>query len=159
MKLVLAKMDDLDSVYDLYESVKDKKFCVWDSEYPTKTNIEYDFKHECLYVLKSDLKVIGAISINYEKEFDNIPDAWLCTKNSCEIARVVVDHTCQNKGLGEFMINEICKILSIRGINSIHLAVAVNNLPAVKLYEKCGFLRNSTIYMFENYYYLYEKKL
>ena len=159
MELVLAKESDLNSVFVLYEAAKKTKYCIWDEDYPTKDNIEYDFKYDCLYVLKDKERVIGALSINYENEYDDIPDLWLYTKNPFEIARVVVDPNYQNKGIGELMINEICKILCEKGAYCIHLAVAVNNLPAVRLYDKCGFLQDCTTYMYENYYYFYEKKI
>ena len=159
MRLMLALKEDLSNVLSLYETVKKQKFCVWDDEYPTIEKIEYDFNHESLYVLKEENKVIGAISVNYENELDELIDVWLYTKDVCEIARVVIDPNYQNKGLGEFMINEMCKLLREKGKQCIHLAVAVNNLPAVRIYEKCGFLQDCTIYMYENHYYLYEKKL
>ena len=111
MRLMLALKEDLSNVLSLYETVKKQKFCVWDDEYPTIENIEYDFNHECLYVLKEENKVIGAISVNYENELDELIDVWLYTKDVCEIARVVIDPNYQNKGLGEFMINEMCKLL------------------------------------------------
>ena len=159
MKLVLAEKTDLDSVLELYENVKKTIYCVWDDEYPTMENINFDFEHDCLYVLKDEEKVIGAISVNYENEFDDLKDVWLYTKDPCEIARLVVNPEYQNKGLGEFIIKEISKILSEKGYYCIHLAVAVNNLPAVRLYDKCGFLQDCTIYMFDNYYYFYEKRI
>lgn len=159
MKLVLAEKEELNLVSALYESVKNTKFCVWDSEYPTIKNIKYDFKHKCLYVLKDDNKIVGAISVNHKNEFNKLKDVWLYTKDPCEIARVVVDPNCQNKGLGEFMINEICNILSEKGKFCIHLAVEENNLPAIRIYDKCGFLQGPICYMFEHNYYLYEKKL
>lgn len=159
MKLTLAEKKDLDNVLELYEIVKKTKYCVWDEEYPTIENINFDFEHDCLYVLKENDIVFGAISINFENEFDEFPDLWLYTKNSCEIARLVVKPEYQNKGLAEFMVNEISIILSEKEVYCIHLAVAVNNLPAVRLYDKCGFLQVCTTYIFENYYYFYEKKI
>lgn len=159
MKLSLAEKKDLDNVLLLYESVKKTKYCAWDSEYPTIENINYDFEHDCLYVLKGDEKVIGAISINYEPEFDDVKDVWLYTESVYEIARVVVDVNYQNKGLAEYMVNEICKILINKGMCAIHLAVNVNNLPAVSLYKKCGFYTLCEVNKFNSQFYLLEKKI
>jgi ribosomal protein S18 acetylase RimI-like enzyme len=54
------------------------------------------------------------------------------------------------------MINELIKQLNKLGYNSIRLAVEVNHIPAIKLYEKCGFKKVGTHFMYEHHYYLYE---
>jgi ribosomal protein S18 acetylase RimI-like enzyme len=78
------------------------------------------------------------------------------TSNPCEIARVVVNKNYQSKKIGEFMIKEIIKELKNKSFDSIRLAVEINHIPAIKLYEKCGFNRIGEHFMYEHHYYLYE---
>ena len=43
---------------------------------------------------------------------------------------------CQ-KGAGREVLAALCQVLSAE---TVHLTVAQNNIPAMRLYEKCGFL-------------------
>ena len=54
------------------------------------------------------------------------------------------------------MINELINEVKKIGYNSIRLAVEINHIPAIKLYEKCGFKKVGTNFMYEHHYYLYE---
>ena len=155
----LGVFEDIEKVSNLYELAKQEKYCVWDDEYPTYQNALFDFEHDCLYVLKENDLVIGAISINYENELPNNDSIWWYTKNPIEIARVVIHPSFKNKGYGELMVKKLCKILSLKGIYCIHLLVEVNNLPALKLYKKCGFHECCEGFMYGHNYYYYEKRI
>ena len=155
MELLNAKFDDLKEVELLYKSVVGTRYCVWNEEYPTIFEIENDFSHNNLFVLKEKNKVIGAVSVNFENEMDDV----LCfsgTDNPCEIARVVVKPTYQGKNIGYFMIKSLLEKLKTLDYSVVRLAVEVNHVPAIKLYEKCGFKKVGTHYMYEHHYYLYE---
>ena len=54
MKLQLAEINDLKYVNDLYNSVKNTPYCVWDEYYPTLIDIECDFTAKTLYLIKED---------------------------------------------------------------------------------------------------------
>ena len=42
------------------------------------------------------------------------------------------------------------------GYTAVRLAVEINHLPAIKLYENCGFVKVGSHFMYEHNYYLYE---
>ena len=155
MKLSLAESIDLLDVEKLYKSVIGTPYCVWNEEYPTIFEIEEDYKSNCLYVLKEDTKVIGAVSVNHLDEMSELNN-WTKTLKHCEIARVVINKDYQNKHIGYLMIKQLLSILKEVGYLSVRLAVEINHLPAIKLYEKCGFNKVGNHYMYGHDYYLYE---
>lgn len=159
MELRLAKEEELTEIIILYDLVKKQQFCVWDDEYPSTETIRYDFMHDSLYVLIKETKIIGAISVVPHNEYDNEIFNWSYQKNAREIARVVIHPNYQNKKLGIFMINEISKILKNSKTSVIHLAVEVNNLPAINMYKHCGFHECSTSEMYGHSYYMLEKNI
>ena len=155
MELCNATKDDLDKVEQLYKSVIGLPYCVWNEEYPSRFEIEEDFKFNCLYILKELDDIIAAVSVNpYDEMSDS--NAWTKTKKPCEIARVVVCKEYQNKSIGKYMINKLLERLRDLSFTSVRLAVEVNHVPAIKLYESCGFIRVGCHFMYEHHYYLYE---
>lgn len=155
MKLVHAEEQDKNIVNELYISVRNTPFCVWDEYYPTMEEIDNDLNANTLYIIKENDMVLGAVSVNPINEMDEISQ-FTKTSNPCEIARVVVNKNYQSKKIGEFMIKEIIKELKNKSFDSIRLAVEINHIPAIKLYEKCGFNRIGEHFMYEHHYYLYE---
>lgn len=155
MKLVHAQESDKTNINDLYLSVRNTQFCVWNEFYPTMEEIDNDVKANTLYIIKENDIIISAVSVNPFNEMDEISH-FTKTSNPCEIARVVVNKEYQSKKIGEFMINEVIKDLKRKKCDSIRLAVEINHIPAIRLYEKCGFSRVGEHYMYEHYYYLYE---
>lgn len=55
----------------------------------------------------------------------------------------------QRKGIGEMMLTELLKLLEDKGISSFVLEVLENNTPAIKLYEKYGFVKTRKLHCFE----------
>lgn len=83
-----------------------------------------DFTHIYAY---EDGKIISFIV------FDIIYDR-------CEIIDIFTVHNCRNKGIASKLINEIIKDFDI---DNITLEVRIDNLNAISLYEKLGFIRAS----------------
>ena len=63
---------------------------------------------------------------------------------------IVIDKKYRNLGLGKLMINSILKWGKMNGADTGYLQVLTNNLPALRLYEKIGFI--------EEYKYWYRIK-
>ena len=55
------------------------------------------------------------------------------------ITNIAIDPSYRGKGYAKELIEELIKLLSIKGINKITLEVRVTNFPAIKLYEGFGF--------------------
>ncbi|MEW6361697.1 MAG: ribosomal protein S18-alanine N-acetyltransferase [Acidobacteriota bacterium] len=51
----------------------------------------------------------------------------------------------RRRGLAEMLLKHIEKVLAVKGVSTIVLEVRVSNLPARRLYEKCGYTAVRTI--------------
>ena len=66
-----------------------------------------------------------------------------------EIYNIAVDARCRRRGAGYALLSALLYLAERRGMVSCTLEARVSNLPAVKLYEKCGF---RTVAVRKNYY-------
>jgi ribosomal protein S18 acetylase RimI-like enzyme len=73
---------------------------------------------------------------------DIISDVLIGRKNlSLQIEYVYIDKNHRGKGLGEALIREHIKnaLLTYPELKKVQVQLFGNNIPAIKLYEKCGF--------------------
>ncbi len=63
-----------------------------------------------------------------------------CTADEGEITNVAVAQTARRRGIGQELLRHLIDQLAQRGIGRIVLEVRVSNDPAIRLYEKQGFV-------------------
>ena len=153
----LATNLDTKQILQNYESVKDSSFCVWNDLYPTIQDIEDDLKHNNLYVLEINNEIAGSISIVNKNELDDL-NCWN-NSNAKEFARVCIANKYQHQGYSKYLVSYCLDEIKNRGYTNVHISVAINNTPAVKLYESLNFKKVGNADMWGNSYYLYEKKI
>ena len=83
-------------------------------------------KNSFLYIQKNKEDVVGFV-------------AGTISEKDCDIIMMVIDVKSRRNGFGSLLLKNILHVLRDMGITNIYLEVAVNNSPAVNLYEKCGF--------------------
>lgn len=108
---------------------------VFKSEY----QFDYEFK-ENPYAQIKVLEIYGEIIGYY--------DVWIIFERS-EIARIAVKREYQHQGYGQMLMEDLERVSKENGCENIQLEVRVNNLKAINLYEKNGFI---TLYTREKYY-------
>ena len=153
-----ARKGEADVVMALYRAVVGKQFCTWDESYPGKTEITADLASGSLYVLEKDKELIGAISIVPKNEIDDF-GCWRIKENAREFARVVLRPDQQRKGLSVFLVENIIQELQKQQAAAIHLAVAKENIPAQRLYQKTGFDFCGEADLYGHSFFLCEKVL
>lgn len=158
MILRLAKAEERTTVLKLYKSVLGREFCAWDDEYPSMEFIDEDILNNNLYILEEKGELIGAISNATELEFQDL-NCWKYYENVAELARLVIKPEYQGNKYAKFLVEEMFKILSIRGYKSVHAAIAEINLPSQKTSSKVGFEKVGKELLWDEYHYLYEKVL
>ena len=62
--------------------------------------------------------------------------------DSAEIATVAVLPEYRGRGIGLMIMNFLITDAERRGAEALHLEVRESNLPAIALYEKCGFTKD-----------------
>lgn len=89
------------------------------------------------YYLKNRHNMLLAIFVN-ETHVGNC--GFYNISNNCSEFRIVFgEKKLWGKGLSKFMVKEALDIAKTNGISKVYLEVFEDNIPAVKLYESCGF--------------------
>ena len=151
----LVEKDELKDVLSLYKNALEEEFCVWNDEYPSMVEINNDYLNNNLFVLLIDNKIIGAVSLVDENELDDYA-GWAIKDNYIEMSRVVISKFYHGKNLAKLMVENIIKECKKRKYKSIHIACQVDNIPAIKTYQKVGFLFYDKVSLFNNIYYMCE---
>lgn len=169
----LGKTTDIDELEKLYNDLNDHltikvNYPGWIKDiYPIRKNAIDGIEHGDLYVVKHIGKIIGSVILSHEPEPAYYKAKW---KFESDYSDVFVVHTFVvhpkflrfgvGKALMDFSIDYSIKVHA----KSIRLDVYEKNIPAIRLYEKCGFKYIDTVDLgLGNYglnlFRLYEKLL
>jgi ribosomal protein S18 acetylase RimI-like enzyme len=169
----LGKEKDIDELEQLYNDLNDHlakgvNYPGWKKHiYPVRQNAIDGVKQGTLFVLKHNGKILGSVILNHEPVPAYYKVKW---QYEFDYSDVFVIHTFAvhpkflkcgvGKALMDFSIEQ-----GIKGqAKSIRLDVYESNIPAIKLYEKCGFKYIDTVDLGLgnyglNWFKLYEKLL
>jgi Acetyltransferases len=175
MKLIieLGTSNDIDELEQLYNDLNDHlangtNYPGWiKGIYPIRQNAVDGISKSNLYVARMNGQIVGSIILNHEPEptYDKVK--WTLDYDYSEI---FVIHTFAihpdflkcgvGKALMDFSIEQSIK----SNIKSIRLDVYEKNIPAIKLYKKCGFNYVDTVdlglgFRGLDWFKLYEKLL
>lgn len=169
----LGAEDEIDELEQLYNDLndyldKETNYPGWRKDaYPVRQNAIDGVKNGNLYVAKNDGKIIGTIILSNKPEPAYYKAKW---EFESDYSDVIVIHTFAvhpkflkcgvGKALIDFSIEHGVKL----NARSIRLDVYEGNVPAIRLYEKCGFKYVDTVDLgLGNYgldwFKLYEKLL
>ncbi|MBR0137224.1 MAG: ribosomal protein S18-alanine N-acetyltransferase [Erysipelotrichaceae bacterium] len=123
--------EDRDRVIELENSCFSRPWKYSDLDYEMNSN-----PYAQIYVLEKDGKVIGYY------------DLWVIFENS-ELARIAIDPEYRRQGYASLLMDHVEQTAINDGCENIALEVRVSNLPAIRLYEKKGFI---VINLKPNYY-------
>jgi ribosomal protein S18 acetylase RimI-like enzyme len=169
----LGKTSDIDELEQLYNDLNDHlakeiNYPGWRKGlYPVRQNAMDGIKNNTLYVSKLNGKIIGSIILNHKPETGYNKAKW---KFETDYSDVFVVHTFAvhpnflRCGVGKALI-DFSIVHSIKSqAKSIRLDVYEGNMPAIKLYEQCGFKHMDTVDLGLgayglNWFRLYEKLL
>ena len=149
-----AEQENIDEICQLYQNVIKNTFTTWDKNYPSRQLLVDDIKNKNLYVLKLNNKIVA---VSFLGKYENDDDWTFKLKTAFGIARICVSPDCQGQGIGAMLLKFLIEEAKKRGADGLHFHVCVQNISAIKMYEKAGF-KNCGIgkmrYGFE--YYKYE---
>ncbi|MBE6122758.1 MAG: ribosomal-protein-alanine N-acetyltransferase [Erysipelotrichaceae bacterium] len=104
-------------------------------------------REEYIYELKQN-PFSNLIVIEEDGEIAAYCDWWIIYEQA-QIATIGVREKSRRKGYGQMMIDEIVKDADAHGCDFLSLEVRVSNTPAIRLYEKNGFIQAN---IRKNYY-------
>ena len=169
----LGKENDIDELENLYNTINDYlaegvNYPGWIKDiYPIRQNAIDGIKSNNLYVAKQNGEIIGSIILNHEPETAYYNVKW---KIESDYSNIIVIHTFvihpafMKLGIGKALMDFANEYSIQSNIKSIRLDVYEKNVPAINLYEKCGFQYINTVDLGLgnhglNWFKLYEKIL
>ncbi|MCA1064131.1 GNAT family N-acetyltransferase [Rossellomorea sp. AcN35-11] len=142
IELIKATPDHLDTIMDIYIRCKndldEMGLLQWDETYPSRTYFKDEMKEGNLYVLMTDGKVSGSVTLNdwQAPEWFDIP--WRLG-NEWVIHALFLDPLQQGNGLGKVFMEKCEDLAREKGYGSIRLDAYSKNTGANYLYEKMGY--------------------
>lgn len=158
-RLEKARAEHVETVGALYKSLIGQEGCTWNEYYPEPDSARNDYARGCLYVYTEDGAVMGAVSVLYENEFDDL-DLWRVNDGAHnEISRVCISKPKQGRGNCKRMLALLLAELANNGCKSVRLLVYKHNYAAKRVYEALGFEFLGEHFAFGHEYYACEKRL
>jgi ribosomal protein S18 acetylase RimI-like enzyme len=157
MNLLIARIDDLNNVTNLYDEIIDQTknievYARWKKGlYPTEKMIRDYIKMNALYILKEGNALIGAMAVTVDNDTDYQTITWNVSAKEKEAAVLHilgVHPSYQNKGIGNRLIDEAVKIAKDNKKKALRLNALSSNIPAQKLYVKKGFVYCGTLNLY-----------
>jgi len=129
----LASEKDFTPVYDLYMDEKSNPYLTYDpvSKDAFKPIYIDLLKTKTLYIVKIDNDIVAVFRLIPKS--DRQAHTWY-------LGGFTIKRTMQGKGLGTEILSAIKKSAIENGKKRIELTVDINNMPAITLYKKMGFL-------------------
>ena len=148
--------DDREELLALYKSQVGREGCPWTDEYPSNETIDFDLSRDALYVLKTDGKIVGAISIEEDEEVNKIPYWNNELEPEAEFARIAVSPDMQGQGIGKILVKFLIDELKKKGFKGIHIIVNRYNPKALRLYDSFEFKNVGECSMYNQDFFCYE---
>ena len=142
--LELIKESDLDTVRHFYRALAGTEFCAWTDIYPGEPELQSDFSRDSLFCIRDDVsgEITGLVSIDDDPEVESIACWSEELQPSAEISRLGVAEKYQNRGIAREL-----------------LAGAMDNVKALRSYEKLAFEKVGEYVLQGHDYWCFEKKL
>ncbi len=143
-----GKREDIDELEKLYNDLNDylaagTNYPGWlKGVYPVRENAEAGVEKGCLYVARSGGRIAGTVILNQDPPEGYETVNW---KTDIGYEKIIVVHTLAvhpafiKEGVGKKLMEFGIRLGRDRGMESVRLDVFEKNLPAIHLYESCGF--------------------
>ena len=160
MKYTLAKLDELDEIFDLYRYViKTTATWDWSDQYPSRELVKDDIESQSLVCLKDEDKIIAVAYIGERYNPDPVKIWKLNLHKPARWSRICVHPDYQGKGMGKIFVKNIIKDLKNKGYDGIRIIVAQENIAALKLYNHFHFINQGEYFDHDIKWFCYELKL
>lgn len=168
-----GKKDDIDELEKLYDSLNDYLFSHinypgWiKGIYPTRETAVAGIEEDCLFVARMDGRIAGTVILRHQPEPAYSLADWRIDLDYSEILGIytlAVHPDFLHKKIGRKILDFVFEYSVQKQIKAIRLDVYEKNIPAIKLYESCGFQYIATVDLGYgeyglNWYKLYQRIL
>lgn len=150
----LGKVKDIDELEQLYNDLNDHlereiNYPGWKKGvYPVRQNAIAGIERNNLYVARHNGKIVGSVILSHKPEPAYYEAKWQIESDYSEVFVIytfVVHPQYLKCGVGKALIDFSIEHSIRSQVKSIRLDVYEGNIPAIKLYEKCGFKYIDTV--------------
>lgn len=149
MKFVVAKLEDLNQIKEIYKKIiknmYDNDIKIWNEYYPIEV-FESDIEQGNLYLLKDNNNILGAFAMYEHENLEKGLEWENCNAKSFVLNRIGVNVDYLHQGIGKKLLIEASKLAQKEGAKYLRLLVSDINIPAINLYLKCNFKKVNGIY-------------
>lgn len=148
MMIKTCSEEDIEAVGRFYDSVvrylnENINYPKWVyKEYPSENSVREMTKAGCQFMCLENDKIVGAFVLNEDPQgmYENAVWSRQLARGAYMVCHTLaVDSSMQGKGIGRQIVEYCIDYAKKRGFKAIRLDVVPDNIPARKLYEKCGF--------------------
>ena len=149
-----AAETDTDELTALYDEVIDHlaattNYPGWQhDEYPTRQTAEQGIEEGNLYVAEADGKLAGTLILRHTPEQAYRGAPWQVEAADEEMLVVytfTVSPRFSGQGVGRALLEFAAEFARRQGMKALRLDVTDGNVPAIRLYERCGFRYIATV--------------
>jgi len=152
-ELSLAKHIDIPKIMDIYRSLIGTPGCTWNEYYPDNEIVEQDINNNSLYTLTSDGDILAVATVCQLDELKTLD--WK-PQNPCEFARLAVKPSLHKQGIGTTILQHIMQVAKDKGHDGVVMLVSKENIAALALHEKYGFVKCGETHMYDIDFYCYQ---
>lgn len=148
----LAEAADLPALQAMYRGIvahmRAQGLEIWDDVYPCGFLGE-DVAARQLYVLTEAGEIVAAFALS-ERAAGRMDSDWpLGDVRAMVLDRLGVNVCFQRRGVGARALDAAAQIARERGARALRLFVVEENAPAIRLYERQGFVRKAGVHLEE----------
>lgn len=139
---------DINELENLYDELNDylaatTNYPGWiKGIYPIREDAVVGVNENSLFVARCDGRIAGSVILNHQPEEAYVNIKWKIDIDYSHILVVrtfVVHPSFLQMGVGRALMDYSLELAQRLGMSSVRLDVYEKNLPAISLYEKCGF--------------------
>lgn len=139
---------DLDELEQLYVEVIDyldshTNYPCWvKGVYPNRDSAVEGIEEDSLFVACADGRIVGTVILRQKQEPAYEQVDWhmeLDEKDIFVIHTLAIHPDYMHQGMGKRLMETVLSYAEEMGIKAVRLDVVCDNIPAIRLYEKCGF--------------------
>lgn len=155
-----ATEEDAIEIKKLYRDAMGTEGCTWNEDYPNDEITAGDMSRHALFCLKTkDGEVVGAVSVDEDKEVEELACWSSEAQPSAEAARLVVKESYRNRSIARRLLTELMEELRMQGYKSVHFLVSKYHERALRSYASLHFERVGESTLFGENWWCYEQKL
>lgn len=150
MNFRLADSADLTTIKEMYTTLISKMnndgIEIWDDIYPCEFFAD-DIANNRLYILSNENDIVGAFALCESNDGQNHVKWEKDNAKATYLDRLGVNANYTKQGIATQLLNYACKIANEKGAEYLRLFVIDTNAPAIRLYEKSGFIKATGTYV------------